>query len=280
MSRQLYLLAAGWLLLPMPASAQRTIEIVDTTSIDSHVSNFWSRVPATMSLRNGVLSFAVSNETIWASSEAHDWGSWAADGSENPDDATVLVNRALVLLPEGCQWEASGSAAVLSAAAGAAAEVLSSSAQVSMRYPDGSAFSWFQGSSVLVPALAKSISISGSGPDEIVSIVYEGSSSDPDFALFSCDTYYGSFTVVTNAVWTQLDDGTRRVQVPTGGASMRFYRAQVSREIPAHFQFSAPVVLSGGIKLYGEDMNGVLYDSIITVTNNTGVYMLPAQKVD
>ena len=262
------------------AFAQKTIELVDTGSVDYHVSNFWSRVPATMSFDRGVLSFAISNKTVWASSEAHDWGSWAADGSPNPDNDTVLVNRALVLMPDGCRWESLGGYAVLAAEQGSAASVLAAGSRVAMTFPDGTSWSWAAGSSVTVPALPQSIMLEGTDSDEKVVIYYEGSDADPEYALYSCPTYFGTFAAVTNAIWTQLANGTRKVEVPTAGAGSGFFRASVARNISPHFQFTAPVVLSGGLKLYGDDLNGILYDSIITITNDTGVYLLPAQKVE
>lgn len=277
MKKALYLL----LLAATIGHAQERVEILNEGNVTGVIDNYVTNLPTTISIKNGVLSFDNAGTNIWTSSEAHDWGSWLPNGAPNPFTDAVAVNKPLLLQPVGTQWATAGGFAVLALSPGVSMSALGSDASVTWTFPDGSSWKWIAESQVDVPATASGISLAVVDGVEVVQIDYAVSADAGALALMRSATYAGTYSDVTNVVWTQISETTRRATIPTDGATRGFFRARVADTIPAHIEASCPVHFSGGVMIGQEDYNPVLYNATVEITANDGKrYRIPAQAME
>lgn len=281
MKRFLYLFLLAVCIADYAYAQTRTF--VSDLNFSTYAESYATNLPTTLTVRNGVLRFQHCGTNIWTSSEAHDWGSWLPSGDYNPGaGSAVALNLPLTLQPVGTVWATAGAYAVLSLSHGVSMTALGNESAVSWTFPDGSSWQWRAESLVDVPANASGISL-GYAEDgtEVIHIDYPVTAEAATLSLLRADTYAGTYVTVTNAVWTQVDSGTRRASVPTEGRASGFFRARVADSVPAHIEASCPVYFPGGVMTGSGDINPVIYDTVITITAADGkTYRIPAQSME
>ena len=262
-----------------PGQTARTF--VSDATFSTFAEAYVTNLPTTMTVRNGVLRLDSGGTNLWTSSESHDWGSYLPSGANNPDPSQgVILNLPLVMQARGTVWECAGAYAVLACDVGVSVTLSGGESAVTQSYPDGSTFKWVAESQADYPAIAQSIRMDNAGAtNEMLRIDYAASEDAGALVLLRADTYTGVFTTVTNAVWVQTDAHTRTVSVPTAGMDAGFFRARVESSVPAHFEFSAPARMTGGVMVDDTPNGTIAYNAIIELTVDGTVYRLPAQVV-
>lgn len=242
--------------------------------IQGAFSNYVEAIPTYFMFANNVLSLNSSNETLWVSNEAHDWGSWMPTGSSNPDRGVVTLNKPLVILPTNVYYKVVNGFAVL-ACDNASAQNMATGGSVTWTFSDGSGIRWKAEADALVGANAAGISVS----NDTIRIQYALDSAGPTLAISRADTLGGDWYDCTNAVFTQISTTIREAAIPVEGQLSGFFRAYVAAAAPAHVEYDNPQHFLGGIMVAEDDFSPVIYDTTLIITNNGTAYRIPAQTL-
>lgn len=205
------------------------------------------------------------------------WGTYAPDGSPNPDPAYMTwLNAPATFFASGMSWSTYGSYAVLTATGTVA---YASGADGSARIgPDGTNYFGFAvGGNITVGAVPDSIYVYGGGePGGYAEITYPYTGGDYPVLWFAPGLQY-PFSVLTEVIWVDNLDGSATVTAPaeSGGG---FYKASTTINIGAVFESTMPARLLGGV-IGSTNTTPVVYDSVITVTSGGKNYRIPAQEV-
>lgn len=273
------LLAAASVAIAQETNKTGRVFVTDRTA-GTYVESFVTNLPAHIEIRNGTLSFFDAGTNVWTSTESHDWGSWLPSGARSPaPEEAIVLNLPLALQPSGTEWATVGGFSVLALSPGTSMTALGSDAAVTWTFPDGSSWKWRATSSIDIPAMATGIDLVDVDGVECVQIDYGASADSAELTLLRADEFAGVFSAVTNATWTQVDATTRRATIPTGDAPRGFFRARVSESVPAHIESSCPVYFPAGVMVSASDINPIVYDSALVVTNAGKVYRIAAEEV-
>lgn len=256
-------------------------EIITSATMDAGIGNYVTNLPTQITLDHGVLSFRHGGTNLWVSSEAHDWGSWLPSGAKNPSSDAVVVNRPLVLQPAGTQWQCVGSYAVLSLSPGATMIDTGSESSVAWTFGDGSSWRWISASQMDVPAQPQSAELVDIDGVEHIQIDYAAASTAAQLTLYMATSLDATYNAVPSAIWTQINDTTRRVVVPTSISNRGFFRAIVSQTIPSHIETSGAMHIKGGVMVASDDINPVVYNaSVVIVAEDGKRYRIAAQALE
>ena len=235
-------------------------------SVPPSVTNeLWQSIAA---LQGTVSSFESALAGI-----TRDWGSYAPDGSVNPDsDYMLYINRPATVWASGFQWSTSGGHAVLSTT-GMVAFAVGDSGEMRIGPGDGTNyFGFVQGGSVEVGASAEGITVAG----EVATILYPYESGDFPVLWFTVDLAI-PFEPMTGVVWVDNEDGTATVTAPAT-TPRGFWRATTSATYTAEFRSTMPARFTGGV-FGATNQVPVIYDSTIQISSGGKTYRIPAEEL-
>lgn len=207
---------------------------------------------------------------------SRDWGSYAPDGSTNPDPTYMLfINRPATVWAAGFQWATSGGHAVLTST-GTVAFAVGNSGELRIGPGDGTNyFGFVQGGSVEVGASATGFTVD-TAVAQTATITYPYESGDFPALWFTADLSV-PFEPITGVVWVNNGNGTATVTAPAT-TDTGFWRATTSATYAAEFKTTMPARLSGGV--WGAtNALPVVYDSTIVITSGGSTYRIPAEAL-
>lgn len=204
---------------------------------------------------------------------SRDWGSYAPDGSTNPDpDYMLYINRPATVWASGFQWATSGGHAVLTST-GMVAFAVGDSGEMRIGPGDGTNyFGFVQGGSVEVGARAAGLSVVG----EVATILYPHESGAFPVLWFTPDLAV-PFEPIAGVVWVDNADGSATVTAPAT-TPRGFWRATTSATYTAEFRSTMPARFTGGV--WGAtNAVPVIYDSTIQISSGGKTYRIPAEEL-
>lgn len=205
------------------------------------------------------------------------WGSYAPDGSVNPEpEYMVFINRPSLVVGSGIHFETSGAYSVM--VADGAVAFANNGEDGSIRWGLNSTdyISIVQGGSVLVGAKANSINVDGE--NEICTIEYPYAGGDYP-VLYFAPTLANDFTIVESPVWVDLGNGFAQVSVSTANTESGFFKAMTTAQTSSSFQVPIPSKLDGGI-ITDNPLEPVILDSTIIIEQGGKRYRVPAQLIE
>lgn len=204
---------------------------------------------------------------------SRDWGSYAPDGSVNPDPYYMLyINRPATVWASGFQWATSGGHAVLSTT-GMVAFAVGDSGEMRIGPGDGTNyFGFVQGGSVEIGANAGGITVA----DEVATILYPYESGAFPVLWFTPDLAL-AFEPMPGVVWVDNADGTATVTAPAT-TDKGFWRATTSATYTAEFRSTMPARFTGGV-FGATNAVPVIYDSTIQISSGGKTYRIPAEEL-
>ena len=132
-----------------------------------------------------------------------------------------------------------------------------------------------------VPAQPQSVELVNIDGVEHIQIDYAASSTAAQLTLYMATSLAATYNAVSSAVWTQVNDATRRVVVPTSISNRGFFRAIVSQTIPSHIETSGAMHIKGGVMTATDDINPVVYNASVVVVGEDGKrYRIAAQALE
>lgn len=238
-------------------------------TVVSGTNAVWSSAEAGAGLEERVEALEARIEEIMAS-----WGDYDAQGNPNPIDDTVIVNRAYATLMSGFRWVSSGGVFAL-ATSGSVAYAAEGNGSLRIYTESVSNYVGIvQGGMVTVGCQTDGISVD----DGVVSLVYSWTGGDHPI-IWASSTVMGVYEVQTGVTWIDdADAGTATALLPEVGDAM-FFKATTSVQSATYWAATMPSYFGGGIKTSSQDLDPVVYDSKVEITQGGRTYRIPAQEV-
>ncbi|MBR1837098.1 MAG: hypothetical protein IJ783_07395, partial [Kiritimatiellae bacterium] len=207
---------------------------------------------------------------------AASWAEYDATGADNPDNDTVMLNRPVTSFASGFQWATSGAYHAL-ATSGAVAFVAEDGGEMRLYTTSitNSVGITLGGGVVTVGCNAEGFEVANG----IATITYPYSGGAYP-TIYGAATLAGPWTQMSGATWVaDAAAGTARASFPATGDAF-FFRATTAVQQSEYWRARMPSYLEGGVMTSPADVAPVVYDSVITITQNGHTYRLPAQRMD